>query len=59
MKEMEHDQFDEFLSKGEKTLVLFYADWCLYCQKFKPFFESLQGNFSIIGAKVNEDENPL
>ena len=47
-------------SKG-KYLVLFFADWCPYCKKFKPAFEKYEGKLSykIVGAKVNEDENPL
>lgn len=47
-------------SKG-KYLVLFYADWCPFCAKFKPIFEKYEGKlpYKIIGAKVNEDENPL
>ena len=47
-------------SKG-KYLVLFYADWCSYCTKFKVVFEKYEGKFSykMVGAKVNEDENPL
>lgn len=47
-------------SKG-KYLVLFFADWCPYCTKFKPAFEKYEGKLSykIVGAKVNEDENPL
>ncbi|MFQ5940387.1 MAG: thioredoxin family protein [Nitrososphaerales archaeon] len=47
-------------TKG-KYLVLFYADWCPYCTKFKPVFENYEGKlpYKIVGAKVNEDENPL
>jgi thioredoxin 1 len=47
-------------SKG-KYLVLFYADWCPFCAKFKPVFEKYEGKLSykIIGATVNEDDNPL
>ncbi len=26
---------------GKKGIVLFYADWCGYCQKFKPTFQQL------------------
>ena len=47
-------------SKG-RFLVLFYADWCPFCTKFKPIIENYQNKLSykIIGAQMNEDENPL
>lgn len=47
-------------SKG-KYLVLFYADWCPYCAKFKPIFEKydIKLPYRLVGAKVNEDDNPL
>lgn len=45
------------------SIVLFYADWCHYCSKFKPIFEermkSIKSNFLVGGVKINEDENPL
>jgi len=49
------------MESDDKYLVLFYADWCPFCAKFKPIFESYDGKLSykIAGAKVNEDENPL
>jgi thioredoxin 1 len=47
-------------SKG-KYLVLFFADWCEYCARFRPLFEKYQGRIPhrLIGAKLNEDDNPL
>ena len=48
---------------------MFYADWCPFCQKFKPIFESLPSliprgsesktEYRTYGAKVNDDDNPL
>jgi thiol-disulfide isomerase/thioredoxin len=37
---IEPKQFDSLLSSGKKTLVMFYADWCAFCEGFKPTFES-------------------
>lgn len=61
---MEHvipEEFDsKILSCDKKTLVLFYADWCPYCAKFKPAFEEIDSkNIQKKAALVNEDENPL
>ncbi|MEX2349192.1 MAG: thioredoxin family protein [Nitrosopumilaceae archaeon] len=61
---MEHvlpEEFDSKVLNNEiKTLVLFYADWCLYCANFKPTFEEIDSsNLQKKAALVNEDENPL
>lgn len=61
---MEHVLPDEFdarvLNDKKKTLVLFYADWCPYCAKFKPIFEETRSDkVQKKAALVNENENPL
>jgi thioredoxin 1 len=61
---MEHvlpEEFDsKVLNSRQKTLVLFYADWCPYCTNFKPTFEEISPNkVQKKAALVNEDENPL
>ena len=60
---MEHVLPEEFdsrvLNNKEKTLVLFYADWCPYCANFKPTFEEISSKIQKKAALVNEDENPL
>ena len=42
---------------------MFYADWCPFCQKFKPSFESLakiaNNNISFYASMINDDDNPL
>ena len=55
------DEFDSRVINGkEKTLVLFYADWCPYCANFKPIFEEIRSDkVQKKAALVNEDENPL
>ena len=60
---MEHvlpHEFDsKVLNNKEKTLVLFYADWCPYCANFKPTFEEIKPDkIEKKAALVNEDENP-
>jgi thioredoxin 1 len=65
MEHLEPDQLTKLLSSGDKALVMFYADWCPFCQRFMPIFESIAANsnstasYKIYGAKVNEDSNPL
>ena len=68
MKHLEPSQFDKLLSSHEKALVMFYADWCPFCQKFKPIFESVakqdhnksvSKEYKMYGSKVNDDDNPL
>ncbi len=64
MKNLEIDEFDEIIDDGGKKVILFYADWCLYCKKFKPLFETEEHNFQKINystyeAKINDDDNPL
>ena len=68
MENLEVDQIDKVvLSKTNKVLVMFYADWCPFCQKFKPMFESLpcltdsksNAKYRAYGAKLNDDDNPL
>jgi thioredoxin 1 len=61
MENIEPDQFDKWISSMNMTIVMFYADWCPFCQKFKPFFEqkSQASKYKMVGAKINEDDNPL
>ena len=64
MDHLTSNQFDNLLSLGQKALVMFYADWCPYCQGFKPLFENLETvtsakGYKIYASKINEDENPL
>ncbi|MFZ0513527.1 MAG: thioredoxin family protein [Candidatus Nitrosopolaris sp.] len=62
MEHLEPGQFDELFSLGKKVLVMFYADWCPFCQRFRPIFESTaksESSFKMYGAKVNDDNNPL
>ena len=63
MEHLQLNQIDRLLSEEKKTLVMFYADWCPFCQSLKPTFESLansaNNNISFYACKINEDDNPL
>ena len=37
----------------------FYADWCPFCKRFQPVFESAKSKYKKIQLKLNEDENPM
>ena len=44
---------------------MFYSDWCPFCHRFKPIFESAtitksgDNGYKFYESKVNDDENPL
>jgi thioredoxin 1 len=65
MEHLEPNQFDNLLSSEVKALVMFYADWCPFCQRFKPIFESATDTRSASNSckfyesKLNDDDNPL
>ena len=42
--------FESTLGTSGKSLVLFYADWCPHCTKFKPTWET-------VSTSVNSEEN--
>jgi thiol-disulfide isomerase/thioredoxin len=64
MEHLNPAQFEN-LFLVEKALVLFYADWCPFCQRFIPIFQSVIAKskfttgYKTYGAKLNEDANPL
>lgn len=64
MEHLEPSQFDSLFSSGDKVLVMFYADWCPFCQRFRPLFESATksnsaASLKMYAAKLNDDDNPL
>ena len=59
METIESEQLDKLLSTGQKTVAMFYADWCPFCKRFKPVFESVNSKYKKILLKLNEDENPM
>jgi thioredoxin 1 len=59
MESEESEQLDKLLSSGQKSVAMFYADWCPFCKRFKPVFESVKSKYKKIQLKLNEDENPM
>ena len=62
MKDYGLDEMD-LLTNNSNSLVMFYADWCPYCSRFKPVFEETvkkaDPRILIGGVKLNDDDNPL
>jgi thioredoxin 1 len=60
MKIINDEQLNESIKSGEKTLVLFSADWCGPCKIIKPSLEKLEnelsGSIKIVKADVGEAE---
>jgi len=60
MKIINDEQLNEAIQSGEKTLVLFSADWCGPCKIIKPSLEKLEnelsGSINILKADVGEAE---
>jgi thioredoxin 1 len=64
MENLQPNQFEKILSSQEKSLVMFYADWCPFCRKFKPIFETSANSPAITPHKfyvsnIDDDDNPL
>ena len=64
MENLQPEQFDKIFSSGGKVLVMFYADWCPFCRRFKPVFDSMADSkegvkCKMYGSRVNDDDNPL
>ena len=64
MENLQPSQFEDILSSQEKTLVMFYADWCPFCRKFKPIFEASANSLTnsrqkFFESNIDDDDNPL
>jgi thiol-disulfide isomerase/thioredoxin len=59
----QQNHFDKLLSEGKRILVMFYADWCPFCQKFKLTFESSANTsdkkIKFYAHMINDDYDPL
>lgn len=63
MDPFQQNHFDRLLSEGKRILVMFYADWCPFCQKFKRTFESFVSTsdkkIKFYAHTINDDHDPL
>eukprot|EP01060_Flectonema_neradi_P012648 TRINITY_DN1940_c2_g1_i2.p1 TRINITY_DN1940_c2_g1~~TRINITY_DN1940_c2_g1_i2.p1 ORF type:complete len:373 (+),score=65.50 TRINITY_DN1940_c2_g1_i2:66-1121(+) len=44
-----HDSFDDVIDSHDLTMILFYADWCPPCRRFKPTWNEFEN-------EVNKDK---
>ena len=56
------EDLDSQLKQNKRVLVLFYASWCGYCQRFVPTFEQETANFGsakVMHVLLDDYDNPL
>jgi thioredoxin 1 len=60
MKIINDEQLNESIKSGDKTLVLFSADWCGPCKIIKPALERLEEKLGetlkIVKVDISEEE---
>jgi len=50
------DQYKRILKENTVVILLIHADWCKFCQRFAPDFQSLSEEYPLIKfARVNTD----
>lgn len=63
MDSSQQNHFNKLLSEGKRILVMFYTDWCPFCQKFKRTFESFANTsdkkIKFYAHMINDDDDPL
>jgi thiol-disulfide isomerase/thioredoxin len=63
MDSSQQDHISKLLSEGKRILVMFYTDWCPFCQKFKRTFESFANSsdkkIKFYAHMLNDDDDPL
>ncbi|MBL7788454.1 MAG: thioredoxin fold domain-containing protein [Chitinophagales bacterium] len=49
-----------YKGKTKKILIDFYAEWCIPCQKMKPFLKKIESKLAsdVTVIRINADDNP-
>ncbi len=50
------------LNESDNFIVLFYADWCVFCKWFMPIFERYENKisgFKLIKANISDESSKL
>jgi len=58
MKELNDQNFEEFISSDEKVLVDFWAEWCGPCKMMLPKLEDASKKVPNRIGKINVDQFP-
>ena len=54
-------KYEQALKSEKPSVLLFYSNWCTYCKRFMPMFETLSKeyqnkyNFVMVNAEKNEN----
>ena len=51
------ENFDEVRKSQEFMVVVFYAEWCPYCQRLKPEFNKVSKSLNYLLTAVDGDNN--
>lgn len=60
-QEMSLQEYENlYRGQTKKVLVDFYAEWCIPCQKMKPFLKKIETEYvhEVKVVRINADENP-
>lgn len=59
-KNINREQFSEYLAGDKPVLVDFWAPWCGYCRRIGPAYDKIAAQFAeeVEVVKVNVDEEP-
>ena len=55
------EQFDQAMARGDTILVDYWAPWCSYCRRINPAYEKIAQQYSgeLTVTKVNIDDEAL
>ncbi len=58
MKELNQEEFDDFIRQNKIAVIDFWAPWCMPCLALSPILKELENEFDGVAfAKVNVDRN--
>ncbi len=59
--ELNQNNLDDFVKSESRALVLFYADWCPYCQAFLKIVAKDKAKLKneLHLADISDEDNPL
>ena len=53
-------KYEQALESDKPSIMLFYTDWCTYCRRFMPMYESVgnsyKGKYNLVMINVEKNE---